>query len=220
MGDLPTPELLEAVITSAYTGYPWDELARRLVARAFPDLERSIATGTIHNRCHRAGFGIPLRAELQRQPLPEHIAAEAVGDCLGRFKAQVLPRGEWDPGRGVSLEDFFASCCLRDIANSWRRHLRQLPPHAVELDALDEPGQAGVLALVADPPPDPAAVVELRDLITCALAPVNPQDRMALVLRERGWSPAEIARIIGIERSALDTRMSRARKAARARSTS
>jgi hypothetical protein len=172
LGDLTTPQLLEAVVTSAYEGHPWDELARRFVARALPDLERSIVAGTIYRRCRRAGFGLPRRAELQRRPLSGDIAAEAVEDCLERFKAQVLPKGEWDPGQGVSLEDFFTSCCLPDVANSRRRHLRQAPPHVVELDALDEPGQADVLALAANPPADPAAVAELRDFVTSTLAPL------------------------------------------------
>jgi DNA-directed RNA polymerase specialized sigma24 family protein len=206
-------------VKSGYTGHGWDELGRRLVARALPDLEQSIRTGTIYQRCRRAGLGIPQRPELQRRPLAQDIAAEAVADCLERFRAQVLPGGEWDPDRGTALEDFFAACCVPHVANRWRWHLRQLPPYAIELDALDEAGQAGVLALVIDSPPDPVAVVELRDLLTRALAPANPDDRMSFVLREQGWSPAEIAQVLGIERNTLDARMSRVRKAARARRT-
>ena len=37
-------------------------------------------------------------------------------------------------------------------------------------------------------------------------------DRMSFVLDEQGWSPAEIAQMLGIGRNALDARMSRARK--------
>lgn len=219
VGDLPTPELLDAVVVSAYTGPAWEELARRMVVTAFRDLTQSIEAGTIYSRCRRAGFGIPHRAELQRPPLPEHIAAEAVEECLERFKAQVLPWGDWDPSLGTSLEAFFTSCCLADIANIWRKQLRQLPLYSVGLDVLDDSGQAGILAVVADPPSDPATVVELRDLVTQALAPLSLQDRKAFLLLEQGWSPAEIARILGIARPALDARMSRARKATRARRT-
>lgn len=204
---------------SRYTGHPWDELARRLIARALPDLEQSIGMGTIYLRCRRARLGVPQRQELQRRPMAQDIAAEAVEDCLERFKVQVLPGGEWDPDRGTTLEDFFAACCLPHVANRWRWHLRQLPPHAIELDALDEAGQAGVLSLVVEPPSDPVAVVELRDLLTRTLAPTSPNDRMSFVLRDQGWSPAEIAKMLGIDRNTLDTRMSRARKAARARRT-
>lgn len=219
VADLPTRELLDAVVESGYTGYPWDELARRLVARALPDLEQSIRTGAIYQRCRRARVAIPHRRELQRRPLAYDIAMEAVEDCLERFRVQVLPGGEWDPDRGTALEDFFAACCVPHLANQWRWHLRQLSPCAIELDALDESGQAGVLALVVDSPPDPVEVVELRDLLTRVLAPANPDDRMSFVLREQGWSPAEIAQVLGIERNTLDARMSRARKAARARRT-
>ncbi|HUY44676.1 MAG TPA: sigma factor-like helix-turn-helix DNA-binding protein [Streptosporangiaceae bacterium] len=219
VADLPTRELLEAVVDSGYTGHPWDELARRLVVRALPDLELSIRTGTIYHRCRRARLGIPQRQELQRRPLAQDIAAEAVEDCLERFKVQVLPAGEWDPDRGTALEDFFAACCFPHVANRWRWHLRQLPPHTIELDALDEPGQAGVLALVGDSPPDPVVVVEVRDVLTRTAAPMSFDDRMSFVLKEQGWSPAEIAQMLGIDRNALDARMSRARKAARARRT-
>jgi len=219
LGDLPTPELLDAVVASGFTGRPWEELACRLVVPAVRDLNQSIEAGTIYSRCRRAGFGIAQRSDLQRPPLPEHIAWEAVGECLQRFKNQVLPRGDWDPSRGVPLEAFFTWCCLADVPNIWRRQLRQLPPHAVELDALDEPGQAGVLAVAPDPPADPAAVVELRDLVTQALAPLCPQDRKTFLLLGQGWSPAEIAQIIESRRDALDTRISRARKAARTRRT-
>jgi len=219
VANLPTRELLEAVVESGYTGHQWDELARRLVARALPDLEQSIRTGTIYRRCRRAGLGIARRQQLQRRPLAQDIAAEAVEDCLERFKVQVLPAGEWDPGRGATLEDFFAVCCLPHVANRWRWHLHQLPPRAVELDALDEAGQASVLALVVDPPSDPVAMIELRELLTRTLAPASPRDRVSFVLREQGWSPAEIARMLGIDRNTLDARMSMARRAARARRT-
>jgi DNA-directed RNA polymerase specialized sigma24 family protein len=219
VADLPTRKLLEAVVECGYTGYPWDELACRLVSRALPDLEQAIRTGSIYQRCRRARLGIPQRQELQRRPLAQDIAAEAVEDCLERFKVQVLPRGEWDPDRGMPLEDFFAACCLPHVANRWRWHLHQLPPSAIELDALDAPGQAGVLALVADLASNPAVVVEARDLLTRTLASASPDDRVSFVLREQGWSQAEIARMLGIGRNALDARMSRARKAARARRT-
>ena len=88
VGDLPTPELLDAVVASAYTGPPWVELTRRLVVPALRDLERSIEAGTIYSHCRRAGFSIAQRSELQRRPMPEHIAAEAVEDCLERFKGR------------------------------------------------------------------------------------------------------------------------------------
>jgi hypothetical protein len=160
---LPTRELLEAVVNSGYTGPAWEELGRRLVERALPDLEKAIRVGTIYRRCRRARCAIAPSRELQRPPTSQDIAAEVVEDCLERSKDQVLPAGDWDPNRGTSLEDFFTACCIPHVANRWRWHLHQQPLQAVELDALDERGQAGVLALVTDPPSDPADVIELRD---------------------------------------------------------
>lgn len=202
-----------------YTGHAWDELARRLAARALPDLERSIRTGTIFARCRRAGVGICPRWELQRPPLSQDVAAEAVEQCLEPFKTHVLPSGDWDPEQGTDLEDFFTVCCLPDLANRWRWHLRQFAPSAVELDAFNEVEQAGVLAQAIDPPPDPADIVELRDQVSRLTAAMGPGDRTAFALADEGWTPVEIAQVLGVSRSTLDTRMSRARKAARARRT-
>ena len=64
-------------------------------------------------------------------------------------------------------------------------------------------GQVGVLALAVDPPADPVAVVELRDLLTRTLAPASPRDCKSSALREQGWSPAEIAQMLGIDRNTL-----------------
>ena len=72
---------------------------------------------------------------------------------------------------------------------------------------------------MVDASSDPAAAVELRDLLTRALEPLSLDDRRSFVLLEQGWSHAEIAQIRGINRDTLDARISRARKAARARRT-
>lgn len=201
VADLLTRELLEAVVGSGYAGHPWGELARRLVERALPDLEQSIHTGTIYHRSRRARLGIPQRQELQRRPMAQDIAAEAVEDCLDRFKVQVLPRGEWDPDRGTTLEDFFAACCLPHVANRWRWHLRQLPPHAIELDALDEAGQASVLA-GSRPTLRPVAVVELSDLLTRTLAPTSPA-------AAAGDRPPPVSRACAVGHGAAGRRPSR-----------
>lgn len=215
--NLPTRELLDAAVEAAYAGEAWRELERRLVEQAFPDLERSISAGTIYGRCARAGVRIKQRDELQRHPYPEDIAAEAVEECLMRFRTNVLPAGEWDPEKGMSLEDFFCSCCLPDIANRWRWHLRRLPDRMVPLDELDESAEPRLLALPLGPASDPAEVIEIRDLVAQAMRPLSQDDQAAFVLLDDGWSPEEIARMHGINRNTLDARISRARKATRLR---
>lgn len=211
---MATVELLDAAVGEGYAGPAWDELERRLVVRAFQDLQRPIESGTIYGRCARAGVRISRRSELQRHPYPQDIAAEAVEECLGRFRTRVLPEGQWDPDRGMTLEDFFAACCLRDVANRWRWHLRRLPEAVVPLYSVRE---EQVLAFPVDPSPDPAATVEKRDLVTKALAPMAPADQAVFAMLAAGWSANEIARALGIARNALYARISRARTAARAR---
>jgi DNA-directed RNA polymerase specialized sigma24 family protein len=211
-----TAELLDVAVEAGYDGPAWTELERRLVVRAFPNLERAIASGTIYHRCARAGVRIQRRADLQIHPYPEDIAAEAVEDCLRRFQNTVLPGGQWDPGQGTSLEDFFCVCCLPDVANRWRWHLRRLPEATVSLRT---DGEDQILALPVEPVGDPADTVEHRDLVAQALTPMNPADQTAFVLMSAGWTPEEIARTLGITRNTFDARTSRARKGARARRT-
>jgi hypothetical protein len=221
VGRLLTSELLYTAVEAGYRGSAWTELQRRLVGSAFPDITRSIADGSIYSRCARAGVGIERRSELQRHPYPEHIATEAVEDCLRRFEFSVLPAGHWDPKRGTSLEDFFRACCLPDVANRWRWHLRQLPGASVPLNGPEELSEPRLLrlVLVTDADADPAKAVDTRDRVAQALAALDPEDRAAFVLWAAGWTAQEICRTLGIRRATLDTRMSRARKAINQRRT-
>jgi DNA-directed RNA polymerase specialized sigma24 family protein len=219
VADLPTLDLLDAVIASGYTGHVWAELSRRLVDTALPDLVHAIGRGDIYRRCRHAGYKIAVRDELQRWPLCEDIAAEAVEECLEHFKTTVLPAGKWDPQRGTNLEVFFTQCCLGYLVNRWRFHLRRLRVQAMDLQSFDESASAGVLVVVADPTVDPAHQAELRDELARASTPLKDQDLVALTLESRGWSRAEIAEEFGIQRNTLDARISRAQKAARARRT-
>lgn len=211
---MATAELLEKVIRDGYSGMAWDELARRMVRRALPDLERAIRSGGIYRRCTRAGAPIPRHPGLQSATYPQDIAAEAVENCLERFRTRLLPQGQWDPGRGLSLEDYFCACCLPDLANRWRWHLRRLREVAFALDA-EMPGT--IMQLRSDPSMEPAAVVEQRALVAEALLPMPERDQMAFVMLAAGWSPAEVAQVAGMARNTLEVRISRARKAARAR---
>ncbi len=213
---MATPDLLDLVVEGGYAGMAWLELERRLAVRAFPDLERAIATGTIYRHCARAGFRIRLRTELQLHPYPEEIAAEAVENCLRRFRETVLPGGQWNPDRGASLEDFFWVCCLPEVANRWRWHLRRLPESSVPLEAV---GEDQILTLPVGPGVDPAQIVEHEDLAARVLAPMKAADQTAFALLAAGWTPEEIARTLGITRNTFDARISRARKAARTRRT-
>ena len=136
-----------------------------------------------------------------------------------RFQTRVLPAGEWDPGKGMSLEDFFCSCCLTDVANRWRWHLRRLPDRVLSLDQLDESAEPRPLASTFNPASDPAEAIEIRDLVAQALRPLSEDDRAMFVLLANGWSAEEIAQMRGIKRNTLDARISRARKASRKRRT-
>lgn len=213
---MATAELLDEVVVSGYAGLAWDEVQRRLVERTFSDLEQAIRSGTIYGRCARARVSIPRCPALQRHPYPEDIAAEAVEGCLERFRTRVLPGGQWDPDQGTSLEDFFAVCCLPDVANRWRWYFRR---QVRAIEPLDSDGHDQIVAFPLGPNLDPAEIITTRDLVVGALSPMASADQTAFVMLAAGWSIEEIARTLGISRDALYARNSRARKAARERRT-
>lgn len=213
---MDTAELVDEVVRAGYDGPAWTELEQRLVRRALPDLEHAIRTGAVYGRCARAGASIERRPALQTGSYPEDIAAEAVEECLGRFRTRVLPEGQWDPEQGTSLEDFFCVCCLPDLANRWRWYLRRLPEVVVSLDGEVD---GAILTLAIDPGPGPAEIANQKALVAEALAAMTEGDRVTFVMLADGWSPTEIARMLGMARNTLDARISRARKSARARRT-
>jgi len=214
VGGLATAQLVDEVVRTGYADPAWGELARRLVSRALPDLESAIRTRAIYRRCARAGVSIRRRPVLQDASHAQDIAAEAVEDCLDRFRTRVLPEGRWDPEQGTSLEDYFSACCLPDVANRWRWHLRRLPEVVIPLDGA---GEGAVVSLPVDPGPGPAEITEEKAVVAEALAPMVGRDQAAFVMLAAGWTPQEIARALGVARNTLDARISRARKAARAR---
>ena len=210
---IETPKLLDVVVADGYVGPAWVELQRRFVIRSLSDLIKAIANGAIYRRCANAGVPISRRAELQVHPYPNEIASEAVEDCLERFQSRVLPEGQWNPERGVILEDFFAICCLKDVANRWRWYLRRLKFD----DPLETVEETQILSFRTAASSDPALVIEHRDQVRSLLTRMTPEDQFANALLADGWCNAEIAHHLGLTRDALYARTSRARKIAQTR---
>jgi DNA-directed RNA polymerase specialized sigma24 family protein len=167
-------------------------------------------------RCAALGFRLRREPTLQRDPIPNEVASEAVFGGLDRLKDDILVPGAWDPGRGTTFEGFFTICCLGGVANAYRKQLRRLR-HETSLERLLEDGDARVISITTDIDADPAAVLSVRDLIDEALGSLNDDDRYAIALEARGWTRPEIAPALHIERNTLDVRMSRARKKLRDR---
>lgn len=210
---LETPELLDIVVSQGYSGPAWNELQRRFVTRALPNLSNAIATGAIHGRCASAGKSISRRTELQAHPYPDEIASESIELCLDRFRDRVLPEGQWNTEKDVSLEDFFVVCCLSDVVNRWRWYLRRLRND----ESLDEVQETQILPFPTTATSDPAPIIEYRDAVFGLLKSMTPDDQCALALLADGWSSEEIAQHLGLTLDALYAHTSRARKIANIR---
>jgi hypothetical protein len=209
--ELPTEVLLDRVVDEGYQGSAWRELQARIASHTLDDLTTSLATGSIVARCAALGYRLQRDRSLQREPLPNEIASEAVSRGLGRLKEKILIPGAWDPHRGQSLEDFFTVCCLSDVVNVYRWHQRRRRREA-SLDRLVDEGDLRLAKAMNGPEPDPAIVVGWRQLLTETLESLQPDDRQALVLEANGWSRAEIAEMLDLLGNTLDARISRARR--------
>ncbi len=67
---MATADLLDLVVQTAYTGQAWAELQRRLVKRAFPDLERAVRSGAIYRRVRAGRLQDPAAQGVAGPPVP------------------------------------------------------------------------------------------------------------------------------------------------------
>jgi hypothetical protein len=136
--ELSTPVLLDRVVNDGYGGAAWCELQARVASFALDDLTASLTDGSIVARCAAIGYRVRREYALQREPIPNEIASEAVTRGLARLRDRILIPGSWDPARGRSFEEFFTLCCLGDVVNVYRVYLRK---HVHETSF--EAGQSG-----------------------------------------------------------------------------
>ena len=209
---LETVDLLDIAVNAGLKGPAWGEIQRRLFEATFPQLAEQIRNGCIFRRAARAGYHLVRRPALLRDTWPAEIAAESVEACLRRFEQKVIPSGEWDPERGISLEEFFMACCIPDFANAWKRYLRLLPDYEISLDSLLEAGTPRLQVIIEDRSADPSEIAGDRSGAIEEWHKLSDGERRVIVLEARGWSRAEIGRALSISTNAVDARISRLRK--------
>ncbi len=149
-------------------------------------------------RCH----GDRLLAVARRWCRSEAEAEDAVQDAL---LAAGTHLGDWR-GDG-SVEGWVVRMVARACGRMRRGRKNDAALHTTELDVVAES-------------PDAAWLTERADLTRAlgeALVQLSPEDRAVLVLAEaEGWTGPEIAARTGLTPEAVRTRLSRARKRARA----
>jgi RNA polymerase sigma-70 factor (ECF subfamily) len=124
-----------------------------------------------------------------------HIAADAAQEAFVRL----LERPPKGPVERAWLFKVGTNCVLESLRTTARRER-----------LLD--GRADLT--MADPPRDPAEVLEAeqrRHAVTTALAQLNDKERIAVLMREEGFSHREIADAVGTTTGSVGTLLARVR---------
>jgi len=213
LSELPTPELVDAVVRAGYAPTPLAELQLRLGRHALPKVTSSIRSGGILGHWRAAGFGTKVDAALHRHHSTEDIAQEAVMEALSDLVAKILVPGLWDPARG-SLEAYFTARCVRAALNVYRRYRRARHD---ELVMEPEKMNNSVIYLTGNASQDPAEIICQRDVARRAFEELSKRELAALELSVDGWSNVEIADQLGISIESVRARLSRGRRRLAAR---
>jgi RNA polymerase sigma-70 factor (ECF subfamily) len=125
----------------------------------------------------------------------DDAAADAVQETFMRLVEQVPP-----PREARRWLFTVATRWAMESARTRARHHRLL-------------AGAPLGTVAADPPPDPAAVLDAAErhhLVRNALAALSPRDRTVLLMREEGFAHKEIAAVVGTTTGSVGTIIARA----------
>jgi RNA polymerase sigma-70 factor (ECF subfamily) len=152
-------------------------------------------TTLVHRHQHHL-WSVALR--MMRNP---HDAADALQDgYLAAFRRADSFRGEAQVS--TWLHRIVVNSCLDRLRKQQRRQAEQ--PLPADPDRTAE--------LVAEAAPDPVEQQELRDDLSAALAQLNDDQRVALVLVDvEGYSVDEAAAILGVPAGTVKSRCARGR---------
>jgi RNA polymerase sigma factor (sigma-70 family) len=123
-----------------------------------------------------------------------------------------LRRDSFDVSTPERLLALAVTLVRRKVARQWRQSRRQ---H--RLDGARDPGSlADFLASLSGPGDDPVQAAERRDQVEHLCANLTEAERRLVELRGQGYSPAEVARELGLSDVALRVRLTRLRRRLRA----
>ncbi len=123
-----------------------------------------------------------------------------------------LRRGRYDLSGPDKLVALALTLVRRKVARHWRHAQRQR-----RLDAGAAPFDLShALTSLSSPQPDPARAAQFNDQIRHLCAGLGDTERRLLEMRLQGYSPAEIARELGLSDVALRVRLTRLRQRLRA----
>lgn len=194
-------ELVRQLTLHGFEGPIWQAFARALAEYGIQVIKAWVATGEIFRQCQKKGRGgLQPTARARDQDDITELAIETVALAINAFRDQVLAPQKWDPSQGACLKTFFIGQCIYQFPNVYRRWLREAgvpDPSPDDVRSTNAP-QASAITLVV-----------LREELS---ALQFDSTRKVRAMTEMGYSSAEIAEIIGVTKSSLDSKIYRDRR--------
>ena len=196
--------LYQVLSRQNFEGPGWERFQNALARYGLQVLRSWIHKGLIFRRCHERGLPTKKPVPLEREQVDE-LAATTVAEAIHAFRARVLRRNAWDPGRGASLRTYFIGQCLLQFPRIYERWLRTEQEWAL----VDRPDNLDVVEMS----PGPAAVAETRLLLSAALAaPRALQLARVLHMIDSGYGQVEVARRLGMSVGSVESLLYRHRR--------
>jgi DNA-directed RNA polymerase specialized sigma24 family protein len=191
-----------------FTGAVWDTFRTRFLGYGLGFVTPLILSGAMFSRCRRRGL------HLHQQPvLPqdaEELAMDVVQEGFRLFTERGLVQGRWS-GSGLALKQYFENACVLSFPNVYRKWQRARRDWD-DVELLD--AWTGVERYMSSPSPED--VVVGRAVVDSVFEHVGEDAGAVLFLADQNYTYAEMAEILRLTPRAVEGRLRRARRAARA----
>lgn len=195
-------ELCAMLAAHRFEGPLWDHYADQLARFGCPVVESWLATGLIVKACRDQGRSVGLPSRWAPDDRRE-LALETVAKALEVFRISLM-NGKWAPDKGASLRTYFLGGCARAFPNIVRAWMRDQQRWERANAVLTQGAEA-------DPPrqPEAMAVVEARQALQALLGDRPKRVEAAHTLSFDGYTPSEIAEILGMTPAAVNALLHR-----------
>lgn len=199
-------ELVTLLALSNYEGPDWDYVATELAKYGLAVFGGWMYTGKIFAVSKKRGYGLSAPGRAFTRDEIEELSGETVAKALHHFRTDVLMKNKWDSRKGATLRTYFIGQCLMRFANIYRRWLEG---ETRERNAIRTDDLALLIDVLGASGEDVSSLVADRAIIEEALAQVrDPRVVIAMHLRARDRSQAEIAQLLGVTTKAVERMLS------------
>jgi DNA-directed RNA polymerase specialized sigma24 family protein len=196
--------LRDRLQTVGCAGPLWERVAAQFARYGWSVMTAWLATRVIAGKCQEKGRPVELPDDWTLDD-QQDLVATAVAHGLDSFR-QALLADRWKPEKGASLRTYFLGGCVLAFPNALRQW---------ENDRRRYRDAAGAWArepAACVPAAEPAGMVDALNALASLISDESERDQAIRRLCFDGYTPAEIAEILGMTPGAVNTALYRMRR--------